>query len=652
MSKKLSNLAFILIVLLSACGPPGGGDGPIINLPPAETPIIETILDIDHDLLAPYHAAGVFEMQPGKRLELRLRVVWPSNIQVMVENQTLPEVKDSHTHPELDSSGYYRLVEQYPIGIGDPRFFWRVFVVLPLDKRGNVNYTMTLRNISQNPDLSGTEKELKIIVFRTPVLAPRPSSLFQCYPNVNKDCKHAKVDGTPFCVPEAKQVGPVIVLIPKCDAYEGAWSADNVTLAGWLVGDEARHQEYEGETEDWHYHLWLDNDFIERNYTASSPELATAIMPGRWITWGDDKLHPRMKIPLTGGKQPNASTFLMPGTPDVFIVELNAWHASYHNGQVPNGWVADPEPTTWPDVFWPFNPVKIHPGEPDLMAGDYVIITGAFIEDSAHLHDLPDPNHPEDTVWHNRRQCWDDKYKGQGGWLEIHPVDSIRRVEAPTVRKHAQLLQVCNNGDTKTPNGLYNHYLSPLPPDKDLVNPVLKFREIIDDRFTNMSTIAQHTVEISGDKLRVTATVKSGGGQFKAVYLLWWEGGLATPTPEPTPIPSDKMQSGDTLLAGDSRTSANGIYTLVFESDGNLVLYRNQGSFKLWVSNTSGGSVGSCTFYDGKLSIADPFGNTIWESSTSGSGFDSVLVVQDNGNVVISRPDGTLVWATDTAQKP
>ena len=189
MTTRFTFRSFKILFLLAALIVPiiGCSNTPIITLPAAETPILETILDVDNNLIAPFHATGVFEMQPARRIELRLRAIWPSTIQVEIENQLLPEVKDGADHPELDSSGYYRVFDPTPVLSGDNsdgRFFWRVLVVLPLSKRGNVNYTMTVHDISQNPNLSGTDKEatpLQISVFR-PVYrhvgSPRPSSVF------------------------------------------------------------------------------------------------------------------------------------------------------------------------------------------------------------------------------------------------------------------------------------------------------------------------------------------------------------------------------------------------------------------------------------------------------------------------------------------
>ncbi len=104
----ISFLVMVFVVSLSGCGSSGHTD--ISPPPPAETPILETILDIDNNLIAPYHATGIFEMQPGKSLELRLRAIHPSFVRVRIDGKALFEVTDSASHPEMDSNGYYSRV--------------------------------------------------------------------------------------------------------------------------------------------------------------------------------------------------------------------------------------------------------------------------------------------------------------------------------------------------------------------------------------------------------------------------------------------------------------------------------------------------------------------------------------------------------------
>lgn len=111
----------------------------------------------------------------------------------------------------------------------------------------------------------------------------------------------------------------------------------------------------------------------------------------------------------------------------------------------------------------------------------------------------------------------------------------------------------------------------------------------------------------------------------------------------------DNMQPGETLNPGQSRSSANGQYTLVYQGDNNLVLYRNRDSQPLWSSNTWGKTNGVCVMQgDGNFVIYDQDSNPVWSSNTWHPG--SRLVVQNDGNVVIYRPDGTPAWTTNTWQ--
>ena len=108
------------------------------------------------------------------------------------------------------------------------------------------------------------------------------------------------------------------------------------------------------------------------------------------------------------------------------------------------------------------------------------------------------------------------------------------------------------------------------------------------------------------------------------------------------------MQPGEVLPPGQSIRSTNGLYTLVYQGDANLVLAGPAGP--IWASGTFGQSVGAAALRgDGNLVIYGADSADIWESAT-GNNPGSHLVVQDDGNVVIYRPDGAAVWSTDTAQ--
>lgn len=108
---------------------------------------------------------------------------------------------------------------------------------------------------------------------------------------------------------------------------------------------------------------------------------------------------------------------------------------------------------------------------------------------------------------------------------------------------------------------------------------------------------------------------------------------------------ANRLNPGERLLKGESRTSNNGRYTFVMQEDGNLVLYE-RGGRALWASGTNGSAVSQCIMQaDGNLVIYG-YPAAIWASGTAGNP-GSYLVVQDDGNVVIYRPN-VAIWATGT----
>ncbi|MEO7272375.1 MAG: hypothetical protein ABIX28_17560 [Vicinamibacterales bacterium] len=108
------------------------------------------------------------------------------------------------------------------------------------------------------------------------------------------------------------------------------------------------------------------------------------------------------------------------------------------------------------------------------------------------------------------------------------------------------------------------------------------------------------------------------------------------------------MSPDQSIYAGGSIQSGNGRFSLVYQGDGNLVLYRSDGR-PLWASQTSGRSAGRTVMQmDGNLVVYDAGGTPIWASGTSGYGGASLLV-QDDGNVVIYAASGAPLWASGTS---
>src|ERR1043166_6877157 len=92
---------------------------PLVTLPAAETPVLETLLDIDNNAIASFGSPGVFQMLPGRRIELRFRAIFPTNIQIGINANRLREVTDTASHPEID--GYYHTEGKVPVPTSDPR---------------------------------------------------------------------------------------------------------------------------------------------------------------------------------------------------------------------------------------------------------------------------------------------------------------------------------------------------------------------------------------------------------------------------------------------------------------------------------------------------------------------------------------------------
>ncbi len=102
--------------------------------------------------------------------------------------------------------------------------------------------------------------------------------------------------------------------------------------------------------------------------------------------------------------------------------------------------------------------------------------------------------------------------------------------------------------------------------------------------------------------------------------------------------------AGRRLLPGQSITSASGRIRLLYQADGDLVLYDDDTRDALWSSGTSGTSPGRTILQlDGNLVVYDRDGSVRWSSGTGGNR-NAYLVVQDDGNLVIVSWAGRPIW--------
>jgi hypothetical protein len=120
------------------------------------------------------------------------------------------------------------------------------------------------------------------------------------------------------------------------------------------------------------------------------------------------------------------------------------------------------------------------------------------------------------------------------------------------------------------------------------------------------------------------------------------------PEPEPEPIEGCGVVGGTTGFdANQSLSSCDGRFTLVQQTDGNLVLYK-AGGVALWSSGTWN-HPGAFTVMqdDGNLVVYDAGFRALWSSGTWGQP-GAVLAVQDDGNLVIYSASGRALWHTGT----
>lgn len=134
---------------------------------------------------------------------------------------------------------------------------------------------------------------------------------------------------------------------------------------------------------------------------------------------------------------------------------------------------------------------------------------------------------------------------------------------------------------------------------------------------------------------------------------------VASPPPEPDPF----HRASGQLNPGDILFSATRAFQLIFQTDGNLVLYAiddatlpvdiTQGSYSkvIWASNTNGSGAIRCVMQtDGNLVLYTASDAAVWASSTNGRP-GAFLRCQDDGNLVI-YVGGTAVWASNTYARP
>jgi len=390
-----------------------------------------------------------YEVLPSSTVRLRLRdqcLVGLSHVQVWVDGVAAREV--SQAGP----------------GGADPYFFieWdaKIFdliVILPQAKQGGPRATIEVR-LKHTPDSPNTERSdplvLSAVAHKSRV---EPSDVFFHPP-----------DGTNIA-------GGWVFLWNSKDPTNVV--ARDIVISGWLFAPPAANDPGLGiGIEDIHYHILVDPDSVLPYRGGGLDYLLNedAVFPGA-VPY---PLMLRIPLPVhdfaVGGVRLGVTmnTFVLPGnivSHDfgqggerfglvVCEPELNSWHIQktdrggfwadfYKNymgrGPPPAGW------TRWEfgaphDDWFPYGPMN--PEGQQLAKGDYVRMKGTLYQDHSH-GDKEGP--PPDL----RR--WERRIPGQGGWLEIHPVDWIQVLPKPPLnrRKTAVAVAIATEGDARLARG-------------------------------------------------------------------------------------------------------------------------------------------------------------------------------------------------------
>ncbi|GAA5157885.1 hypothetical protein GCM10023321_36790 [Pseudonocardia eucalypti] len=108
-------------------------------------------------------------------------------------------------------------------------------------------------------------------------------------------------------------------------------------------------------------------------------------------------------------------------------------------------------------------------------------------------------------------------------------------------------------------------------------------------------------------------------------------------------VPAGVLASGATLGPNQSVRSGNGRYTLIQQTDGNLVFY-DSARRALWSSQTTGKGARTVMQGDGNLVVVNAANQPVWHAGTAPNQ-GAWLGVQDDGNLVIYSSGKVPLWS-------
>ncbi|WP_341959213.1 putidacin L1 family lectin-like bacteriocin [Pseudomonas sp. RC10] len=152
------------------------------------------------------------------------------------------------------------------------------------------------------------------------------------------------------------------------------------------------------------------------------------------------------------------------------------------------------------------------------------------------------------------------------------------------------------------------------------------------------STITAGTLYEGQDK-RVHLSVQDDGNLVLLDIIALWAYNTNIPL---TPSVGDANVIGPGVDLERGKRYNAGNYFLIFQDDGNLVVYRNDG-FVMWHTATGSKGAARATMQtDGNFVIFDANGSALWNSGTYNNP-GAFAQIQSNGNFVICK--GVTLWA-------
>ena len=113
----------------------------------------------------------------------------------------------------------------------------------------------------------------------------------------------------------------------------------------------------------------------------------------------------------------------------------------------------------------------------------------------------------------------------------------------------------------------------------------------------------------------------------------------------------DQLGSGEVLASGDSLDSVDDTYHLVMQADGNLVDSGPDGQ-SVWQTATSSPGASLLNESDGNLIIRAADGSVVWETDYDPARGPSNLIIDDSGNLVDEPDSGAVIWVIYASPAP